>query len=53
VGNLVVAGIRNVNDAAEVSADDVIDVLWNDANKLTEVFDAFQNSMPKEQKKGN
>lgn len=46
IGNLAVAGIKNADENATVTSDDVIDVLWQDAKLLAELIEAFSASMP-------
>lgn len=56
IGRLVVSGIENANKTAEVSTDDVIDVLISSVDKISEVFTEFQNSLPQNtnpEKRGN
>ncbi len=48
VGNLVLAAIHNVDDSVDLPIEDVVDVLFCNMDKVTEVFAEFQKSLPRE-----
>lgn len=46
LGDIVLAGIKNVDDTADVKAKDIIQVFIADLPKLTEIMQAFMQSLP-------
>lgn len=51
IGDIVVAGIKNVDKKAELTSDDVLDSLMATPEKFTEIFNLFAKSLPQQNAK--